>query len=188
MTAPPVRAAAAIFPLLAAFAAGGCSGRDDAADQATGPVRAAIALGPAEPAAPPVATAAARRVRIVLETSETERGTQISLPGDVLFAFDDANIQVDALPTLDALATLIAARRPRTVTIEGHTDGLGDPRYNADLAQRRAGAVRDYLVMVRGTTAAGLGVVGLGARDPVASNRTAAGRARNRRVVVVLAR
>src|SRR6185436_2998493 len=71
------------------------------------------------------------------------------------------------------------------VVIEGHTDSRGARAYNRDLAERRARAVRDYLV------SCGLGgdlfaIEGVGPDRPVADNRSAEGRANNRRVEIVL--
>ncbi|WP_169542469.1 OmpA family protein [Sphingomonas baiyangensis] len=117
----------------------------------------------------------------------------MSLPGDVLFDFDKATIRPDARATLDKLAALIAAQKPPSVSIEGHTDAKGDDAYNQRLSEARAHAVRDYLVDQRQVPAALLKAIGLGELRPVAPNANATGgddpegRQRNRRVEVVLA-
>jgi len=69
--------------------------------------------------------------------------------------------------------------------IIGHTDSKGDPKYNVALSKRRAEAVRDYLI-AGGIPANKLRVVGMGAKEPIVSNNTEAGRAQNRRVEVIV--
>jgi outer membrane protein OmpA-like peptidoglycan-associated protein len=69
----------------------------------------------------------------------------------------------------------------RKVRVEGHTDSKGSDAYNIKLSQRRANAVRDYLI-AHGVEADRLVAVGYGETRPVADNGTAEGRARNRRV------
>jgi outer membrane protein OmpA-like peptidoglycan-associated protein len=71
------------------------------------------------------------------------------------------------------------------VSIEGHTDSIGSQSYNLDLSERRATAVRDFL-MAQGVEAGRINTVGYGKAYPVASNDTEAGRQQNRRVEVVM--
>ena len=129
-----------------------------------------------------------------LNATETDRGTLVSLPGDVTFDFNKATIRPDARPTLDKLAELIKAQNPATVAIEGHTDSKGNDGYNQKLSEARATAVRDYLISVRTVDGTRLATKGLGELKPVAANMAPdgkddeAGRARNRRVEVVLGR
>jgi OOP family OmpA-OmpF porin len=70
------------------------------------------------------------------------------------------------------------------VVIEGHTDSVGSHGYNMKLSQRRADAVRDYMVQ-QGISASRIETAAYGETRPVASNDTAAGRAQNRRVDIV---
>jgi OOP family OmpA-OmpF porin len=70
-----------------------------------------------------------------------------------------------------------------TGVVEGHTDSVGNDDYNQKLSQRRADAVRKYLVD-KGIAGARLTATGLGETQPVADNGTADGRAQNRRVVL----
>jgi OOP family OmpA-OmpF porin len=72
-----------------------------------------------------------------------------------------------------------------TVTIEGNTDNVGGKKYNQKLSERRAGAVKDYLVKKLGVDASKISSVGYGMSRPVADNKTAAGKQQNRRVDAV---
>ncbi|MCA9717291.1 MAG: OmpA family protein, partial [Myxococcales bacterium] len=67
------------------------------------------------------------------------------------------------------------------IEISGHTDSIGDPEYNKDLSRRRAEAVKSYLVE-NGIAPDRVETRGAGMDEPVASNQTAAGRAKNRRI------
>jgi OOP family OmpA-OmpF porin len=69
------------------------------------------------------------------------------------------------------------------VLLEGHTDHTGTDAYNMDLSKRRADSVKKYLVDNFNADAARISTVGYGKSKPVASNATAAGRQKNRRVV-----
>jgi outer membrane protein OmpA-like peptidoglycan-associated protein len=122
---------------------------------------------------------------------DTERGTVVSLPGDVTFDFDKATLRATARPTLARLAQLISQGGAGSVSIEGHTDSRGDDSYNRSLSLARAEAVKAYLVE-QGIPADRLRTLGLGETRPAVPNAAAdgsddeAGRQRNRRVEVVL--
>lgn len=103
----------------------------------------------------------------------------LSLP--VQFEFDSATILPSARGQLDALAKGIKLLPPqRKVVIEGHTDASGPEAYNQQLSQRRATAVKHYLVQTHGIDARRLQDAGLGKRQPVAGSDPYA--AENRRV------
>jgi OOP family OmpA-OmpF porin len=99
----------------------------------------------------------------------------------IYFEYDSANLTADSQDAVhDALAIL--KRHPELVVeIAGHTDSRGTDGYNKSLSQRRADAVRKELVM-HGVNASNLTSKGYGEAQPVASNDTDAGRAKNRRV------
>jgi outer membrane protein OmpA-like peptidoglycan-associated protein len=69
--------------------------------------------------------------------------------------------------------------------VEGHTDSVGSDEYNQQLSERRADAVRDYIVQ-QGISAQSIEAKGFGKTDPIASNETTEGRQQNRRVELVL--
>jgi outer membrane protein OmpA-like peptidoglycan-associated protein len=114
---------------------------------------------------------------------DLERECRTELPG-VYFAFASAELAPESHATLDGLARLLARHPDWKVTIEGHTDSIGDPAANQALSRRRAEAVRSALVSEFQVPAERLGADGFGADRPRESNATLEGRARNRRVEV----
>jgi OOP family OmpA-OmpF porin len=106
----------------------------------------------------------------------------ITLEG-VTFEHNSAELTVTSRPALDAMADGLKKHPRVKVDIQGYTDSTGSPAYNIKLSQRRADAVRSYLVD-SGVSADQLQTHGFGAAQPVANNATAEGRAKNRRVVV----
>jgi outer membrane protein OmpA-like peptidoglycan-associated protein len=116
---------------------------------------------------------------------QEERGLVITLSGSVLFRTDEWTLLPEARHRLDEVATALLETKDRTLVVEGHTDSHGSARHNQDLSQRRAEAVRDFLVG-RGYPAAHISAAGYGSQRPVADNKTAEGRANNRRVEIVV--
>jgi outer membrane protein OmpA-like peptidoglycan-associated protein len=117
------------------------------------------------------------------QTTETPDHTTITYASDVLFDFDRSDLNSDARRLIDALADDLAELGPRTVTIHGYTDDVGEPGYNQRLSERRARAVRSHLA-VQLADGFRLEAAGYGETRPVAPNDTDEGRARNRRVVI----
>jgi outer membrane protein OmpA-like peptidoglycan-associated protein len=99
----------------------------------------------------------------------------------VHFDFDKSNIRPDAVPVLDEAVRILKEESEIVVTVEGHTDWIGTEEYNQGLSERRANAVRNYLVG-HGIDPARLRTQGFGELRPVATNETVDGRAQNRRV------
>ena len=104
----------------------------------------------------------------------------------VNFPFDSAKVQERYFADIGELAAFLKRFDEVDVSIEGHTDSVGDQTYNQQLSQRRAQAVADILVNEYGIAASRLKPVGFGESEPVASNDTAEGRAENRRVMASL--
>jgi peptidoglycan-associated lipoprotein len=104
---------------------------------------------------------------------------------DVHFDFDRYNLKPDAVKILDEAVTTLRENADLRVTIEGHCDSIGTAEYNLALGERRANAVRDYLVN-RGIGAARMETVSYGEERPKADNNTEEGRALNRRASLVV--
>ena len=119
-----------------------------------------------------------------VDARQTDRGVVINLP-DVLFEFDSAKLTPEARDTTREISTVISDLQGRRIAVEGHTDSKGTAAYNERLSRDRAEAVADSLVD-RGMPRSSLSVRGYGEDKPVASNDTDSGRARNRRVEVVV--
>ena len=101
----------------------------------------------------------------------------------VNFDFDRAEIRPASRPILDQAANRLRQCGSERLQVEGHTDSIGSDAYNQDLSERRARAVRDYLVS-RGVTGSRISSAGFGESRPIASNQTPEGRFLNRRVEV----
>ncbi len=110
---------------------------------------------------------------------------QIIVPGDIAFDSGQAVIRPNFRTSLDNFAQSLQQNPSSTITIIGHTDSTGSATVNEPLSLQRADATRDYLV-TRGVAANRFQIDGRGSREPVASNDTEAGRARNRRVEIFL--
>jgi len=101
-----------------------------------------------------------------------------------LFDFDKADLKAGAVSALNDLVTkLKSASVLNSVSVVGHTDGRGGVAYNQKLSERRAEAVRKYLVD-HGIAADKIKTSGKGKSSPIADNKTDEGRAKNRRVEV----
>jgi outer membrane protein OmpA-like peptidoglycan-associated protein len=118
---------------------------------------------------------------------EEERGLVVTLSGGVLFRSAESTLMPSARVKLDQVANALLAIRARNLIVEGHTDSRGTDAYNRNLSQRRADAVRDYLVQ-RGYPADHIQSRGQGEGSPIANNASAEGRANNRRVEIVVER
>jgi OOP family OmpA-OmpF porin len=97
------------------------------------------------------------------------------------FEFNSTQLTVPAQHTLDEVAAALLTQPELIVVVQGHTDSIGTESYNLGLSQRRAEAVKAYLIG-RGLSAAVLTAKGFGKTKPIATNETAEGRAQNRRV------
>jgi len=112
------------------------------------------------------------------------RGLVITL-GDVLFAVGKSDLQPGATEQLDKLAAFMNRYVDRTLVIEGHTDSQGSDENNLLLSQRRAEAVKVYLI-IQSVDSERITTIGRGKEAPIADNATAEGRQQNRRVEIVI--
>jgi outer membrane protein OmpA-like peptidoglycan-associated protein len=109
---------------------------------------------------------------------------RVVVPG-VYFEFDSDELNPASAPWIDLVARLLERHPDWTVTIEGHTDSIGEARYNQGLSERRAIALRRELLARNAIAASRLGTRGFGATRPLEPNTSLEGRARNRRVELV---
>lgn len=109
---------------------------------------------------------------------------RVEVPG-IYFDFNQATLKPESRGALEDIAAALRKRPQQKVRIEGHTDNIGGDRYNDELSTRRAAAVRSALEHDFKLDAALITAVGRGARQPVETNNTLPGRARNRRVELV---
>jgi OOP family OmpA-OmpF porin len=108
---------------------------------------------------------------------------KVTLAADVLFDFDKSVIKPEGRAKLDDLAQKVKGINLEVVIAVGHTDSIGSVAYNQKLSVRRAESVKAYLVS-KGIEPNRIYTEGKGEKQPVASNKTRAGRAKNRRVEI----
>jgi outer membrane protein OmpA-like peptidoglycan-associated protein len=127
---------------------------------------------------------ARKRLAKFADVKEDERGTIITLAGGIPFKTGKADLQPVAVDRLKIVAEALKGTQ-RTVLVEGHTDSTGNKDKNLTLSQARAETVRKYLVD-GGIPEGQIRAVGIGQDRPIADNKTSAGRAKNRRVEIIL--
>ena len=120
----------------------------------------------------------------VLQTTETPRGLVVNL-SDVLFDTGKYTLKQNTQVSLAKVATILQLYPGLKVQVEGYTDSTGSPANNQKLSENRSGAVRDFMVN-NGVPQDNITSQGFGATDFAADNGTAAGRAQNRRVELVV--
>ncbi len=124
------------------------------------------------------------RLSSVLPTRETDRGL-VSEIGGVQFTTGTANLNPPARESLARFSGIVASYPELRFGVEGHTDNVGSDTTNNELSLRRAISVRDYLIGL-GVAATSFRVEGYASSRPIADNTSAVGRARNRRVEIVI--
>lgn len=127
----------------------------------------------------------AKEIKETLPGAEVERvgeGIKVTMKENMVnFGFDSSDLTSAAKANLDKLAQVLKNNMDTNINIYGHTDSKGTDAYNLSLSERRAAAVKNYLVS-QGVSASRMFTMGVGEKEPVASNDTDAGRAENRRV------
>jgi outer membrane protein OmpA-like peptidoglycan-associated protein len=111
--------------------------------------------------------------------------TKIELKQKIFFETDKAVIMARSFSLLSEIANVLQTRPAMHVRIEGHTDARGTKKYNMTLSQARADAVRLYLAGM-GIDGGRMDAQGFGPEQPIETNKTAAGREKNRRVEFVI--
>lgn len=124
---------------------------------------------------------------VIVEEEPQDETIVLSDLGEVLFAFDSAELTPAAKATLGGVMGKLLADDVRNIKVDGHTDSVGTDAYNQGLSERRAASVMNYL-SAQGVAADKLTSHGFGESRPVADNDSDAGRAQNRRVEIHLDR
>ena len=134
---------------------------------------------PAKPAAPAAPTPAAPAPAARPAPQSVRQAVVIQ--ADALFDFDKSVVRPDGKKSIDDALAKMRGTDLEMVIATGHTDSVGSDAYNQRLSERRAAAIKDYLVS-KGIPAAKVTTIGKGESQPVATNKTAEGRQKNRRV------
>ena len=129
----------------------------------------------------PVIVPVVKAAPIVVPAPPVRTVQNVSLSGDALFANDSAVLTDAGKAAVDPIIAEVFAITNSEVSLVGHADSRGKDDYNKALSQRRAQSVADYMVS-KGVAASAISVAGLGESNPVATNTTREGRAKNRRV------
>lgn len=135
------------------------------------------------PLVAPVAAPVVAKAESEVEPEVEQEVRTITVRLNVEFEFNKDTVLAIYGDQLDAIAAAMKAHDDIDLVLEGHTDSRGADQYNMSLSDRRAVAVKAKLVEDYGIPAARVSAVGYGETQPVASNETEEGRARNRRVV-----
>ena len=114
-------------------------------------------------------------------------GGRVYIFGKVQFATNSSRIDRRSEPLLDQIGQALNANPGVAIRIDGHTDNVGDPRFNQRLSEGRAAAVREALIK-RGVDGDRMATRGFGESRPIAPNKSPAGRAKNRRVEFIITR
>ena len=150
------------------------------------PAPAAIVEAPPAPPvvveAPP-APAAAAPAKPAAPVAPAPTAVKVTFETDTFFAFDKSVLQPAGKAKLEDLVSKLQGTDIEVIVATGHTDSTGTDAYNQKLSMRRANAVKAFLVS-KGLPAERVFTEGKGEKQPVASNKTAEGRAKNRRVEV----
>jgi outer membrane protein OmpA-like peptidoglycan-associated protein len=125
------------------------------------------------------------REKVPAEVTTDERGVHIDV-GEVFFEHDSAAITADAEKKIGRIADILKGYGDFEVVVEGHTDSTGGDEYNERLSEERSRSVAERLLRGGRVEKRKLSYRGLGESYPKASNDTAEGRARNRRVEIIL--
>lgn len=155
-----------------ATAAAGCDGALVRAAPAPAPAAAPAPIARPAPAPAPAPAA-----------PQPPAATKVTYAADAFFDFDKAVLKPEGRAKLDDLVSKIQGINLEVIIAVGHTDSVGADAYNQSLSVRRAEAVKGYLVS-KGIERNRVYTEGKGEKQPVADNKTAEGRAKNRRVEI----
>ena len=165
-----------------ATAAAGCDGAIAAPAPAPAPAPRAAAPAPA-PAPAPAAAAPRAAAPAARPAPPPAAATKVTYAADTFFDFNKSVLKADGKAKLDDLAGKVKAINLEVIIAVGHTDSAGSDAYNQKLSVKRADAVKAYLI-TKGIEKNRVYTEGKGEKQPVADNKTDAGRSKNRRVEI----
>lgn len=125
----------------------------------------------------------AKELEQIAETRRTEEGIVTQLKSDILFDTGKDKLKSNALNNISQMSSILKKYPENVLTIRGYTDSTGSQAVNQTLSENRASAVREELVR-GGVPTSSITVVGMGPQNPVADNKSADGRSKNRRVEI----
>ena len=145
-------------------------------DGALKPPAPAAAAAPAAPAATPAPAAAPAVVPVPVSE-------KVTFAADAFFDFDKSVLKAEGKAKLDDVVSKLGSINLEVIIAVGHTDSVGSDAYNQKLSEKRAEAVKSYLIG-KGVDKNRVYTEGKGEKQPVADNKTSDGRAKNRRVEI----
>jgi len=122
--------------------------------------------------------------KLGIGVKKTKEGMKLTVPEKVLFDFNKFILKPEAKDALSVVGDIIKENPAKKIVVTGYTDNVGSDEYNLKLSLQRAQSVADYLIYCEKVDPALFKIVGKGKADPVASNSTEEGRAKNRRVEI----
>ena len=125
----------------------------------------------------------AKELAAIADVVKSANGIQVYLKNDILFAVGSSELSAASLQTLTDLNRVLKKYPKNRIVVQGYTDSTGSDAINQKLSTERAKAVYDFL-LGSGLKTLSITYVGFGASNPIASNDTEEGRAKNRRVVL----
>jgi len=165
-----------------ATAAAGCDGAI-VAPRAAAPAPAPAPAAAPAPAPAPAAAPAPRAAAPAAPAPPPAAATKVTYAADTFFDFDKSVLKADGKAKLDDLVGKVKAINLEVIIAVGHTDSAGSDAYNQKLSVKRADAVKAYLTS-KGIEKNRVYTEGKGEKQPVADNKTDAGRSKNRRVEI----
>lgn len=127
----------------------------------------------------------AKELAAIADVVKGDNGLQVFLKNDILFDVGSATLSSQSMSTLNDLNRVLKKYPKNRIVVQGYTDSTGSDEYNQTLSERRAQAVYNYLIS-NGLKTLSITHVGYGKANPIASNDTEEGRAKNRRVVLAI--
>ena len=124
--------------------------------------------------------------KLGIGVKKTKEGMKLTVPEKVLFDFNKFTLKPEAKEALSVVADIIREHPARKIVVTGYTDNVGSDAYNLKLSLQRAQSVADYLIDCEKVDPGLFKIVGRGKKNPIASNATKEGQAKNRRVEIRL--